>query len=60
MERTTASGLLQKNAVAARSRWRFETEIVSGVAVEPRMSIPFGFSPERRAGPLPECTAGRQ
>ncbi len=58
VERATAPELLQKNAMTALGRWRFETEIVAGVAVEPWVLIPFCFSPDRYGAPPPECASG--
>jgi hypothetical protein len=39
---------------------RFETEVVSGVAIEPWILIPFCFALDRRSAALPECAASQE
>lgn len=56
VERATAPESLQKNAITALARSRFETEVVSGVAVEPWILVPFCFSTGRRDSPA--CEVG--
>ena len=58
VEQATAPEKLQKSAKRALADWRFETEVVSGVAVESWVQIPFCFSMHELGKPAPECRAG--
>lgn len=60
VEHSTASKLLETNSITALRRWRFETEVVSGVAVEPWMLFPFCFATDRRSAAQPECAASQE
>lgn len=60
VEDATAPVKLQKNAKSALANWRFETEIVSGVAVRPWVLIPFCFSLRRADQPAPACEVGQK
>jgi len=58
VEQATAPEKLQKSAMKSLADWRFETEVVSGVAVESWVLIPFCFSLHPVGEPVPECRAG--
>ncbi|WP_313916774.1 TonB family protein [Tahibacter sp.] len=60
VEDATAPAKLQKSAKFALANWRFETEVVSGVAVTPWVLIPFCFSQRPADQPVPECKVGQQ
>ncbi|MBL8300694.1 MAG: energy transducer TonB [Rhodanobacteraceae bacterium] len=55
VERASAPESLQHNAIKALARWRFETEVVAGVAVEPWVLVPFCFTPSIAGAPRTEC-----
>lgn len=60
VEEATAPARLQKSAKSALANWRFETEVVSGVAIRPWVLIPFCFSLGRAGQPVPACEIGQK